>query len=998
MPYIKPTDRKYCINSDIADLLLMRQEEFPCEPYDEPYYKKVDKKFQTKTEIYDNFWLGCETVAGCSDSLRDDQAPYEAWLGVDKYYLENIFKYSVTPNDLPYEEPQFAYKDNQWVQYKDIFGAQYHFTINGLLQDTWVTHYYAQTNKAALPTPGTLNKNFTVTSFKNRVRSTYTDDYETAKANAPAGCEHYTVENDKVELIYHHGILPLNLMYKSATSWRQDSFPTSEEPFHATANPTSYVIPSSEESTKYDTDIVFTLPEYSGLTEVNYTWNIRQIESGLTLKAIITQRKKTGTVSFVDGDTITLEGIGSEGPKGVKPSKGLVYTGDYKDGVNDTISWYNRTNNISPDTGDFTDETHVDSSGLDDTVSIPSTVSWLHDVVYNINQWQGFADWWKEGEGQTNPRETTITINKKDPRLDIVDPDSFIVRQNPPVVKYCYYFEGLKVEDIDCHGGELKATVEKSYRDVYHDYSLCDDGFNDYYVREEPLEWSISPSSVTMNQECREIEHTIVATQEISNLTLTVKIKQGRDCETIDYIRNCEASPSSVGADGGSVSISADALYYVRKCVVVTDDSSYTPITYSVPANTGYSSKTISITVSNANGSTCTAYVTQAGQPMPSGCNVKDGYQMDVSVSPSSVDCDGGTVTVTVSTCKKLASGTTAEQDVSWTVSPGGGSGTGSGTATVSIGATDSDKTTTITVSSEAGSCDLNVTQSGCGSGPGPGPDPGEGDCSCPCELAIHTDENINNIPSGGWSFDFFVWQSCDNCVAQSWTLESSVDWITFSKTSGPGNCCATYNCGDPTEGEGERECLEPARNTGNVIRMTVAANPNTTARDATLTFRNACGQEQISNIHQNGKSPEPVGISYWYMFTDKSDRQIPASGVSGKEEALTLHVSPDGETCSSAVISNVKETGNSPSGFGSSALSWDSRGPHVTYSVPANTTTSTRSFLLTVYPNVDEKASCGTNTLAATTVHLIEEQTGIEYDSKGEVFADYNPDDKAPK
>ena len=1070
MPYLKPTNRKFCLNSDIADLLLMRQEDFPCEPFDETYYKKVDKKYQTKKEILENFWLGCGSEPGCGDTMRDPTAPYEAWLGIDKYYLENVFKYPVNPNDLPYDEPQFAYVDQQWVQYKDIFGVNYHFTINGLLSDSWTTHYYAQTNKNALPTSD-LNKDFTVTSFKERKRATYTDDYETAKANAPEGCEHYTVENDKVQLIYHHGIPPLVLMYKSATSWRQDSFTTSEEPFHAVADPSSYVIPTTDESVVYDSDITFTLPEYSGLTEVNYVWNIRQIESGLTLKAIITQIKKTGTVSFENNNVIVLEAIGSEGPRGVTPQKGVIYTGDYKDGVNDTISWYNRTNGITPETGNFTDEDHVNSQGLDDTVTMTSSESWVHDIVYDINHWEGFADWWRcpvpntctaaqePGEIASGPRETTISIGKKDPRLDIVDPSTFIIREEKPIVKYCYHFGPVSVSptSLNCSGGTVNVTVTDSYRDVYHNYSQCDDGTDYYYVRREQLSWSLSVNdssssrvgggtlsfSVGMNTGCTSVTYTPVVTQEISNQSLTGStVTQSWDCDQADYINNCSASPSSVGYAGGSVSLSANARYYLKRCTVLYDDTTFSPRTYTIEPNTSYSSRRVPITLYNAGSASCTVYVNQEGRPAPAGCSPNNGYELSASVSPSSVDCSGGQVTISVSAFKLNEDGTRGDA-VAWTASPGG-SGSGSGTVPLTIVSTDSDKTTTISITSEAGSCDLSVSQTGCGGGGGD--TGGTGETCDKCVFAFNTPERIGTTPSGGGALIncaaaispggenpygdpdgggkgniiFYVYQACDadgNPVgwdarigsrANSWD-SASCSYATIEILDNPtGYCCPGYdNCGTNSPSKIE-QCSKSCKQR---IRVHLDDNTTDSRRSAYLMIKpnnSSCLPSNAAYYQQeicqyNAGQEEPV--EYWYMFADDSSVSVPAEGITvttGSSSALTLnlHVSPStatGCTTANCNITRFENTHdsfitNTPNGISSSTTR------KMGYSASQNVGSTTRTATVTVFPNDQEHGKCSANALANGLVTLegpklvYEEDLGkgVIYDIYGDVVSDY--------
>ena len=858
MPYIKPTNRKFCINSDIADKLLMRQEEFPCEPYDEPYYNPVDKKFQTKIEILHNFWLGCEDQAGCGDAQRETSYPYEAFLGVDKYYLENVFKYPVDPNDLPYNEPQFSYKDLQWVQYKDIYGIQYHFTINNQLSDTWTTHYYKQTNKSALPTSA-LNKNFVVSSFKKRVVGTYTDDYNTAKANAPAGCEHYNEYVDQYPLIFHHGIKPYQLMHQSGTSWVQDSFTTSDPVFHATASPQNFIVPSTEDSNVYDTDITFSLPEYSGLTFVEYVWNIRQLESGLTLKATIRQNKKTGTVHFNDGNTIRLKGIGSYGSKGVIPSKGITYTGDYRDNVNDTISWYNSTNGLSPATGNFTDEDHANSTGLNDNITITSDQSWCHDIRYNITGWTAYVDWWKDGEGRGS-RTANITMTKKDPRLDVVEPDSFQIIQDAPVPKPCYHFSGLSANNLSCYGGPVNATVQESIKKIYHDYSPCADNVSEeYYVRTEQVGWDYSPKSIGMNTDCHTKTHTITATQAESGLQLTTTITQSYDCDHQDYINNCYASPSSVGSGGGTVTIYANARYYDKTCTVNYDNSSYSPTTYYIPANNTQTGKSYSIPVSNAGSATCYVTVTQDGQPAPAGCNNNAGYSISASISSHSVSCDGGSVTVNVDTCKSDDGG-----DVSWTVNPGGHTGTGSGSATVDIPATDEDYTTTVTLTSDAGSCSWDVNQTDCGEDPGPGPGPTGGTGDESCELEVHTPNNNENLQYTELDWKMYVcisgyYTDDDTCDPVPWSAETNCNWLHITRMTGTdGYCCSAYDRNSVNATK--RDCA----NDDHCIFLHSDENPYNEARDCTLRIyqrgANGCNTTRNVSIHQqanpNGGDP----------------------------------------------------------------------------------------------------------------------------------------------
>lgn len=940
MPYIKPTNRKFCLNSDIADVLLMKQEQYPCEPYDEPYYNPIDKKFQMKEEILKNFWLGCENVKGCADKMRSPSAPYEVWLGIDKYYLENIFKYPVTPNDLPYNEPQFAYNKTQWVQYKDIFGVNYHFTINGKLSDSWETHYYKQTNKAALPTPNTLNKKFVVTSFKERKRATYTDNYETAKANQPDGCDHYDRYTDESKLIAHHGIPPLRLMYKVGTTWVQDSFTSSETPFIATATPANYIIPSSANSITYDTDITFSLPEYSGLTEVNYVWNIRQIESGLTLKANIKQKKKTGTVRFSDGNTITLEGIGSEGRKGVKPTKGIVYTGDYNDGVNDTISWMNKTNGYSPATGNFTDATHADSTGLNDNIRITSNKTWCHDIKYNLTGWEAFVDWWKDGEGQGS-RTATITMTKYDPRLDVITPYKFNIVQAAPVPLWCYYFSGLDAKDLGCKGGKVSASVVTSIRKKYHDYSECTDGFEDYWVSTEEVGWDFSPKTVGENKTCSDKTIEITAIQNTSGKKLTTTITQSYDCDSDDYINNCSVSPNSVGSAGGKVTIKANARYYKKTCSVDYDISTYSPTEYTIPANTDQSSKTIPITVSNAGSAKCTVYVTQAGAPAPAGCSPNSGYTFSASIDKTSVPCSGGDVKVSVSASKKDGEG---GGDVAWSVSPGGGSGKGSGSATVNIGATTSDKTTSITVSGDAGKCEFSVSQSGCDPTP-PEPTgstctisvtPSSGNAPCTGTMSVYAINVSSNekwtATATGCTVSPISGGSGNTAVKVTPTASKDKAYVKFSCsdnsttytinrsgngcTGGGGDCCDECELLWHTDQNINDLGWQATTATFLVYHSCKNCQPISWKvwGDSPLSFNKSTGSGPCCSDWPCGKNYDEQGKAKCMASTPESDKfvvTIPANET-GAERTLFMYIEQTSGNCTKKITQYVKQAAKS--------------------------------------------------------------------------------------
>lgn len=937
MPYIKPTNRKFCLNSDIADVLLMKQEQYPCEPYDEPYYNPIDKKFQMKEEILKNFWLGCENVKGCADKMRSPSAPYEVWLGIDKYYLENIFKYPVTPNDLPYNEPQFAYTKTQWVQYKDIFGVNYHFTINNKLSDSWETHYYKQTNKKALPTPNTLNKNFVVTSFKERKRGTYTDNYDTAKANQPDGCEHYDRYTDESRLIAHHGIPPLKLMYKVGTTWVQDSFTSSETPFIATATPANYIIPSSANSTTYDTDITFSLPEYSGLTEVNYVWNIRQIESGLTLKANIKQKKKTGTVRFSDGNTIYLKGIGSEGSKGVIPKKGIVYTGDYNDGVNDTISWMNKTNGYSPATGNFTDETHADSTGLDDNIRITSNQSWCHDIVYNLTGWSGYVDWWKDGEEQGS-RTATITMTKYDPRLDVVTPYKFNIEQAAPVVKWCYYFSGLDADNLDCHGGSVSATVATSIKKKYHDYSICDDGVSDYHVKTYNLGWSIAPSTIGENTTCGNLTHKIVATQDESGLQLETYITQSYDCETENYIRNCSVSPSNVGSDGGTVTFSADALYYIRHCTdVVENDSSFTI----------------------------------GDGPAPS-CNIS------VNPSSESVVCDTQTTkTVTVS-----STGSWSGSGNGCTVSPSTGSA-GNTNVTVTIPASTSSASATFKCDGNSTTYNISRSGSGCSGGGG------GGDCSC-CRSQVYTPTAIHSLDHAKKTINIYVTYSCSACTGLDWEIfpvdGSWPSWVHWSKTSGGGNCNDVYDCNKHNSAE--------VVAAGKAETVTVTLDENTTGTERRCNWgyrpKNSNCFEYAGEYFKQSAKPAETGCTDCYVaFQNSRTENMTAAGGTLNNEGIVKHGT--GSNCKV----DVKDFTVTVNGVSSSIVSINPSNGDINscnITVPENTSTQDRTIVITIHPNIDEKNTTNCKSTKSLNV-LAKGQSYVVYNENGEVYSDYTDD-----
>lgn len=1031
------------MNCDIADVILYRQADFPKEPYDEPYYNPVDKKYQTRTEVEKNFWLGCETVTGCGDSLRDKTAPFEAKLGVDKYYLRNIFKYPVIPNDLPYNEPQFAYTETQWIEWKDIFATKYHYTINDKIADSWETHYYQQTNKAAKPTTAS-NKAVKITSFNERYRSI---DY---------------------------GVEPLRLMYKVGSTWVQDSFTSSEKPFVTTATPSSYVIPSNETSTTYDKDITFSLPEYSGLTEVNYVWNTRQIESGLTVKMNIKQKKKTGTAKFNDGNTITIKGIGSVGTKGVKPLKNITYTGDYKDNVNDTISWVNKTSGFTPATGDFTDETHADSAGLNDNIRITSSQTWVENKKYDINHWEATLPWWKEGEGGS-ARTSAIIMAKYDPRLDIVVPYQFNIVQNPPVVKYCYYFSSLSANNLTCSGGNVSASVGTTIRKKYHDYSICEDNTNEYYISETTMGWSISPSSIPENTTCLTKYHTITATQNESGLQLSTSISQSYDCLHHDYINSCSASPSSIGYGGGSGSISANALYYDRTCSVNYNNSDYSPKTFTFGANTSQSPKTHQITVSNAGSATCTVSVSQAGAPPPvAGCSSNTGYEFGASVSPSSVSCNGGTVTITVSASKKLAdpsvSGST-DTNVAWS-GTGGGSGTGSGSYTYSIPATSEDKVTSIVVSGAAGTCDLSVSQSGCGTDPEPtggtctisvspssfaavcnttsskvisvtsssawtskgnggcsaSPSTGTGnnsnvtisipsgttagsvvftcsdgntatfnvsrsgegcsgggapDHSC-CEMAMYIRNNINHLTYEKQEMYMYILYSCDKGTPKPWEVYG----VPY-KTAIPSwvHFASVTGAGfcNPAFDCSKKEPETVIANTPDVVKVLVTIDENTTGVERRFDWGyslsgHTCGYDNA--FFSQSAKPADTGCTDCYVaFSNSRTVTMEAAGGTLSNEGIVHKMTGTGCTINVDNI-NIDSTDGNGNTMSVSPSSGNINSCNIT--IPENTSTSDRTITITIHPNIDEKKAC-------TVIKTFSNEDNTKVFSDWEIYSDYN-------
>lgn len=161
-------------------------------------------------------------------------------------------------------------------------------------------------------------------------------------------------------------------------------------------------------------------------------------------------------------------------------------------------------------------------------------------------------------------------------------------------------------------------------------------------------------------------------------------------------------------------------------------------------------------------------------------------------------------------------------------------------------------------------------------------PDPGEGDCSCPCAIAWHTNYPYANTAGGGTTFKLYIWQSCDNCVAQAWTLRTDSDeWVHLSKTSGSGTCCATYNCGAPTEGEGEQECLGPAEASGNMVEVTVDANTTGSERRGKLYIENDCGATNDLEIVQGIADGNCKCDCHMLIYTPEKISGVTSEGLS---------------------------------------------------------------------------------------------------------------------
>ena len=254
----------------------------------------------------------------------------------------------------------------------------------------------------------------------------------------------------------------------------------------------------------------------------------------------------------------------------------------------------------------------------------------------------------------------------------------------------------------------------------------------------------------------------------------------------------------------------------------------------------------------------------------------------------------------------------------------------------------------TFSCGSDSASYSLDRDGSGC-SGGGTG-----GDCSCDCTILVHTNENVNSFPSSGGTVTIYVWQSCKDCKPVSWKASSNCSWVKITQGStGNGVCCDTYNCNDPSYGETEQSCLPSA----NICKVEVEANTGE-QRNCNITFTQTgegCSKSTVVGITQL-KSNEPTGCTDCYVaFKNSRTVNMESSGGTLNNEGIVQH--GNGTNCDVEVKNfTITSTDGNTSGISVSPSSGDITSCNIT--VPENTSTSDRTIVITIHPNIDERST----------------------------------------
>lgn len=315
---------------------------------------------------------------------------------------------------------------------------------------------------------------------------------------------------------------------------------------------------------------------------------------------------------------------------------------------------------------------------------------------------------------------------------------------------------------------------------------------------------SASANEITSNR-----TGTVTITQNESNKTVTISLSQSGDTISSygEWTISVSANPTSVSSDGGTSRITASAkrtVYWESGYVSEETDnptlstnlgslsSSSSPSTLTLGENTSTSSRTATIsTTYDGKSATCT--VTQ------SGATPSTTYTFSVNPYKVSVDSNGGSGSVTITSYKTVGSSTyDADYSIDSSTLPSWATYNGSGSFTISANTSSSSRSAKVYfVQDESGNRDYaELTQTG---------------YTPPADNYIFTwDDGSTSDVSANFPWNFSTngtaanipVVSTKNGSSQSWSVSSKPSWITTSTTSSKVTISASDNSGSARSGE----------------------------------------------------------------------------------------------------------------------------------------------------------------------------------------------------
>ena len=378
-----------------------------------------------------------------------------------------------------------------------------------------------------------------------------------------------------------------------------------------------------------------------------------------------------------------------------------------------------------------------------------------------------------------------------------------------------------------------------------------------------------------------------------------------------------------------------------------------------------------------------------------SGCG-----EISVSSFDGNVPNEGGTVKVQVFATNNIG------DSIQWTAYDMNGSQIGSGTdgdyLSITVPATTERSnengipavTLTYTIRAEynGSQCSdytFNLTQEGI--------IPEEEECN-DCKPYVHTDENYRNLDSNAQSIQYTIYSSCYKGTPIPWRVRlldrntgQSPTWARVSPSNGDGICCNTWDACGAYDQTAKDTCVDLSN-----TQFTITVDENLSSEPRSLDWivetTGICQDSSSDYLLQNGSEAGDACPKKYVMFQDaRTVTNFPNDGYYSDERLNFYCEVGDVEPYFTIEPNNVGVTVQM-TGADTCRIT-----------IPANTSSTSRSITVTVHPNIDE-AIVQANSLSlyssARVINLNGDtlyNAGPQLDNNGNVYADYDEDEKAP-